>query len=118
MTSFFIKQKNKKNKNKKKCFKKQQKCSPKKEIEFGIEKCAMQIMRCGKWQMMEGIELPNQEKIRRLGEKETYKILGILEADTIKQAGMKEKKNLKKSISGEQENYSKPNYIVEISLKG
>ena len=34
--------------------------------------------------MMEGIELSNQEKIRMLGEKETYKYLGILEADTIK----------------------------------
>ena len=42
--------------------------------------------------MTEGIELPNQEKIRTYGEKETYKYLGILEADTIKQAEMKEKK--------------------------
>ena len=41
--------------------------------------------------MTEGIELPNQEKIRTLGEKETNKYLGILEADTIKQAEMKEK---------------------------
>ena len=40
---------------------------------------------------MEGIELPNQEKIKMLREKETYKYLGILEADTIKQAKMKEK---------------------------
>ena len=38
--------------------------------------------------MTEGIELPNQEKIR---EKGTYKYLGILEADTIKHVGMKEK---------------------------
>ena len=30
-------------------------------------------------------------KIRTLGEKETYKYLGILEADIIKQAEMKEK---------------------------
>ena len=36
------------------------------------------------------------------GEKETYKYLGILEADTIKQAEMKEK--LKKSISWEPNN--------------
>ena len=41
-------------------------------------------MKSGKQQMTEGIELPNQEKIRMLGEKETYKYLGILEADTIK----------------------------------
>ena len=31
-------------------------------------------------------------KIRMLGEKETYKHLGILEADNIKQEEMKEKK--------------------------
>ena len=40
--------------------------------------------------MMEGIELPNQEKIGMLREKETYKYLIILEADTIKHAEMKE----------------------------
>ena len=41
---------------------------------------------------MDVIELPNQEKIRILGEKENHKYLKILEADTIKQAEMKEKK--------------------------
>ena len=40
--------------------------------------------------MTEGIELPNQEKTKTFGEKETYKYLGILEADTIKQEEMKE----------------------------
>ena len=35
--------------------------------------------------------IENQEKIRMLGEKETYKYLGILEADTIKQAEKNEK---------------------------
>ena len=43
---------------------------------------------------MDRIELPNQDKIRTLEEKETYKYLEILEADTIKQEGMKE--NIKK----------------------
>ena len=37
------------------------------------------------------MELPNQVKIRTLEEKETYKYLGILEADTIKKVEMKEK---------------------------
>ena len=45
----------------------------------------------GKQHMMEGIELPNQDKIRTLEEKETYKYGGILEADSIKQVEMKEK---------------------------
>ena len=32
----------------------------------------------------DGMKLPNQDKIRTLGEKETHKYLGILEAVTIK----------------------------------
>ena len=53
--------------------------------------------------------------MRTLGEKKTYKYLGILEAHTIKHAEMKEK--IKKNTSGERENYSKPNYIAEIRSK-
>ena len=49
-------------------------------------------MRSGKRQMREGIELQNQKRVRMLGKRETYKYLGILEADNIKQAVMKEKK--------------------------
>ena len=60
-------------------------------MEFGIEKLTMLIMRSEKQQIIEGIELPNQERIRMLGEKENYNYLGIFEADTIKQAEMKEK---------------------------
>ena len=56
--------------------------SQNKGVEFGIEKCAMLVMKSGKQYMTEGIELPNQEKIEMLGEKETYKYLGILEAET------------------------------------
>ena len=60
-------------------------------MEFGIEKCAMLVMKSGKRHMTEGIKLPNQVVIWMLGEKETYKYSGILEADTIKQVEMKEK---------------------------
>ena len=60
-------------------------------LEFGSGKCAMLMMKSGKLQTIEGIELPN-EKIRTLKEKETYKYLGILEADTIKQVEIKGKK--------------------------
>ena len=42
-------------------------------MEFGIEKWTLQIMKSGKRHMTEGIELPNQENIRTLGEKDTYK---------------------------------------------
>ena len=51
----------------------------------------MLAMKSRKRQMIEGIVLPNHGKIKMLKEKETYKYLGILEADTIKQAEMKEK---------------------------
>ena len=60
-------------------------------------------MKNRKRQMTKGIE-----QIRTVGEKGTYKYLGILEADTIKHVYMTEK-NLKNNTSWEQENYSKPN---------
>ena len=59
-------------------------------MEFGIEKCAMLVMKSGKRQMTDGMELQNHDKIRTLEENETYKYLGILEADTIKQVQMKD----------------------------
>ena len=60
-------------------------------MEFSIEKYAVLVMKSGKRHMTDRIELPNQDKIRTLGEEETYKYLGILEADTIKQVEMKDK---------------------------
>ena len=59
--------------------------------EIGIEKYAMWVMKSDKRQITEGVKLTNQVVIRTLGEKETYKFLGILEADTIKQQDMKQK---------------------------
>ena len=53
-------------------------------MEFGIEKCAMLVMKSGKRHLANGMELLNQDKIRKLREKETKKYLGILEANTIK----------------------------------
>ena len=48
-------------------------------------------MKSSKRHLTDGKELPNQDKIRTLTENETYKYLGILEADTIKQVEMKNK---------------------------
>ena len=62
-----------------------------KGMEFGIEKCAMLVMKSGKRQLTDGMELPNKDKIKTLAENGTYKYVGILETDTIKQAEMKEK---------------------------
>ena len=64
-------------------------------MEFGIEKCAMLVMKSGKRHQTDRMELPNQDKITTLGEQETYKYLSILEADIIKQVEMKEKKREK-----------------------
>ena len=83
-------------------------------MEFGIEKCAILIMKSGKRHLTDEMELPNQNKIRTLGEEETYKYLGSLEADTIKQ---RRKKKLRKNISGELESYSRQNYLAETLLK-
>ena len=48
-------------------------------------------MKSGKRQLTDGMELPKKDKMKTLAENETYKYLGILEADTIKQVEMKEK---------------------------
>ena len=50
----------------------------------------MLVMKSGKRYMTDGKELPNHDTIRTLEENETYKYLGILEADTIKQVQMKD----------------------------
>ena len=40
-------------------------------MEFVIEKCAMQVMKSDKRHLTDGMELPNQDKIRTLRERET-----------------------------------------------
>ena len=60
-------------------------------MEFGIEKCAMLVMKSGKRHLTDGMELPNQDKSRTLTAKQTYKYFRVLEADTIKQVQMKDK---------------------------
>ena len=59
-------------------------------MESGIEKCARLVMKSGKRHLTDGMELPNQEKNRTLGENETYKYLRILEADKMKDKILKE----------------------------
>ena len=48
-------------------------------------------MKSGERHLTDGMELPNQDKIRTHGENETYKHFVILEADTIKQVEIKDK---------------------------
>ena len=50
-------------------------------MEFSIEKCAMLVMQKGKIVKSVGIELPDGKVIKLLLEGESYKYLGIFEAD-------------------------------------
>ena len=52
-------------------------------MEFGIEKCAMLVMETGKIVKSVVIELPDGKVIKSLQEGESYKYLGILEADKV-----------------------------------
>ena len=68
-------------------------------------------MKSGKEQITEVIKLPNQERIRTLGEEENYK---YLERD---QTIGDERIKYEKSISDERESFSKPNSATKISSK-
>ena len=60
-------------------------------MDFGIGKRATFVMKRSKRHRTDGIELPNQNKIRTLGENDAYKYLCIFKAYTIKQVEMKDK---------------------------
>ena len=97
-------------------------------MEFGMAKCAMLVMKSGKRHLTDGIELPNQDKIRTFREKETYKYLDILEADHKIKLKEREKKDrylnlvseLKKNKEHEGDNYTNRDWCFWYShvLKG
>ena len=60
-------------------------------MQFGLDKCAVLIMKRGKIVKSEGIELPNDEKIRSLKQDESYKYLGILQSNEVQRKDMKDK---------------------------
>lgn len=60
-------------------------------MKFGIEKCAVLILKRDKITQSEGITLPDDTNIRLLKEGEGYKYLGVLEADVMLHRQMKEK---------------------------
>ena len=61
-------------------------------MEFGIEKCALLVMKSGKWHLIDRIELPNQDKIRT--QKRDLQILRNL-GDWYHQTSWNEKQNSK-----------------------
>ena len=60
-------------------------------MEFGIEKCGILVMKKGKYAKSDGIKLPNENEIQEIDLEKGYKYLGVLEADVIKDKDMKEK---------------------------
>ena len=56
---------------------------------FGVQKCGVVVMKRGKVVSSDGIQLPNGETIKSVGE-EGYKYLGMLEIDEIMNQTMKE----------------------------
>ena len=62
-------------------------------MKFGIEKCAMLVLKRGNIIKSDGIALPDDTVIKAMNEGDSYKYLGIMEADQILRKEMKEKVN-------------------------
>ena len=60
-------------------------------MKFGIDQCAVLIIKRGKKTQSEGITLPDDTPITSLKEREGYKYLGVLDADVMLHRQMKEK---------------------------
>ena len=67
-------------------------------MEFGIEKCAMPIMKSGKQQMTEGIELQNKEKNQNARKKGNLQILENTGSEHHQISRDERKKNLKRIL--------------------
>ena len=59
-------------------------------MEFGMDKCAVLVMKDGKQVASEGVELPSGDVMKDVDE-EGYKYLGVLQAEKVKNREMKEK---------------------------
>ena len=79
------------------------------EMRFGLNKCATLIMKRGKKIEDNGINLPEGELMRDLGD-ESYKYLGVLEAEKMKMEEMKEKTR--------KEYYRRTRKVLESNLNG
>ena len=90
--------------------------SPDIGMEFGIEKYAMLVMKSGKRHMTDGMELPNHDELRMLGRKRKTTNTWVSWRLTPSNKS-KWKTRSEKNISGELENYSRPNTPTETSSK-
>ena len=80
-------------------------------IEFDLKKCVLIIRKSGISQITEEKELPNQDRIRKLGEKENNKHLGYWERTPSNQ--QRWKKEYQRSTTEEREN-SKISFISKL----
>ena len=60
-------------------------------MAFGVQKCAMLVIKRGKVIESNGIDLPNNETITSIHEENGYKYLGVMEADQVLGGQMKER---------------------------
>ena len=60
-------------------------------IKLGIEKCAMLVLKRGNIIKSDGIVLPDDTVIKAMNEGDSYKYMGIMEADQILGKEMTEK---------------------------
>ena len=60
-------------------------------MQFGIEKCAVLVLKRGKLVESDSIQHPDDNEIKPLKEGEGYKYLGVIEADEMLHSQMKEK---------------------------
>ena len=60
-------------------------------MEFGVEKCAVLTMKNGKMANSDGIALLNKTTMKGLKQGDSYKYLGVIQADGMKCHEMKEK---------------------------
>ena len=60
-------------------------------MQIGIDKCVMLAMKKGKMVKSDGIQLLNDKVIKSLEEGESYKYLGVLEADEVMVSEMNDK---------------------------
>ena len=72
-------------------------------MEFGIQKCALLVLKRGKSVKTEGIQLQDNSFIRSLEYDENYKYLGVLQANEVN--GSEMKKLWVRNTKGESEKY-------------
>ena len=85
-------------------------------MEFGIEKCAMLVMKSGKRHLTDRMELPNKDKIKTLAENETTNTWASWRLTLSNK--QKWKKKSRKNTSEELKNYSRQKLNSRNLIKG